>query len=296
MDSHSKPARRCKICGKEATVRAFGMNLCDEDFTRLFERRIEKVMKKYRPEGKMALALSGGKDSMVLLHYFAKENYDFFGYFINLGIGEHSDKMEKLVREAAKKYGVELVVTNLREEYGFGIGDIKGKHCSACGTVKRYLMNKIPRENGASIVATGHNMDDFLDFFFKNTLAKNYQWNRNMVPYLPSEHPKLLPKIRPLYLLGDREIEMYAKINDVPYSPEKCPLAKFSGWKEIFYDIEEKKKNFRYQMILSIWEMADFFPEEKREIGECKRCGEPTSGEVCAFCKLRERYGNSYKN
>ncbi|ADD08577.1 PP-loop domain protein [Aciduliprofundum boonei T469] len=287
---------RCKICGKEAVTYAFGMNLCKEDFNRLFERRIEKVLKKYKPEGKIAIALSGGKDSMVLLHYFAERDYDIFGYFINLGIGEHSDKMEKLVRNACKEYGVELIVTNLREEYGFGIENVRRKPCSACGTVKRYLMNKVPRENGASVVTTGHNMDDFLDFFFKNTLAKNYQWNRNMVPYLPSEHPKMLPKIRPLYLLGDKEIGMYAKLNNVPYSSDKCPLAKFSGWKEIFYEIEAEKKNFRYQMILSIWEMADFFPEERRELRECKKCGEPTSGEICAFCKLRDRYGNPYKN
>ena len=272
------------------------MNLCKEDFNRLFERRIEKVLKKYKPEGKIAIALSGGKDSMVLLHYFAERDYDIFGYFINLGIGEHSDKMEKLVRNACKEYGVELIVTNLREEYGFGIENVRRKPCSVCGTVKRYLMNKVPRENGASVVATGHNMDDFLDFFLKNTLAKNYQWNRNMVPYLPSTHPKMLPKIRPLYLLGDKEIEMYAKLNNVPYSSDKCPLAKFSGWKEIFYEIEGKKRNFRYQMILSIWDMADFFPEERKELRECKKCGEPTSGEICAFCKLRDRYGNPYKN
>lgn len=285
---------RCKICGKEASIRAFDMNLCDEDFNRLFERRVERIMKKYSPKGKIALALSGGKDSMVLLHLFSKWNLNFFGYFINLGIGEHSQRMEKLVREACEKYGVELVVTNLREEYGFGVGDFRGKACSACGTVKRYLMNKIPRELGANVVVTGHNMDDFLDFFFKNTLAKNYQWNRNLVPYLPSEHPKMLPKLRPLYLLGDREIEIYAKLNNVPYSPEKCPLAKFSGWKEVFYDIEAKKRNFRYQMILSVWEMAEFFPEVRAEIKECARCGEPTSRDVCAFCKLQERY--SYKN
>ncbi len=286
---------RCKICGGDAEVYAFGMPLCREDFNRLFERRIEKVMKRYNTGGKIALALSGGKDSMVLLHYFAKKDYDFFGYFINLGIGEYSQRMEKIVRDAAKMYGVDLIITNLQEEYGFGISDIRRKPCSACGTVKRYLMNRVPRENGASVVATGHNMDDFLDFFFKNTLSKNYMWNRNMVPYLPAEHPKLLPKIRPLYLLGDREIEIYARMNDVPYSPEKCPLAKFSGWKDIFYDIETRKKNFRYQMILSVWRMAEFFPKEERELQECSVCGEPSSGEVCAFCKLRARYGKDYK-
>jgi len=240
------------------------------------------------------IALSGGKDSMALLHYLWEKEYEITGYHINLGIGEYSTFIEELIREYTKKLGIELIVTNLPEEYGLSIGAIKRKPCSACGTVKRYLMNRVPRKNGAKIVVTGHNMDDFLEFFTKNIMGKNYSWNRKLIPYLPSEHPKLLPKIRPFYLVGDKEIEIYAKIKNVSYSKENCPLAKLSGWKDIFYEIERRKKDFRYQMIRSIWEMSSFFPEEKVELKECKVCGEPTSREICSFCTLRERYRGKF--
>ncbi len=285
-------AMKCRICGKDAKVHAFGMWLCEDCFLRLFSRRVDKILKKYLPKGEVWIALSGGKDSMALLQYMVEREYDVVGYHINLGIGDYSTQIEEIVRRYAKELNIELVVTELRKEYGFSIGDIRRKPCSACGTVKRYLMNRVPREHGAKIVATGHNMDDFIEFFMKNILGKNYSWNRKLVPYLPSEHPKLLPKLRPFYLVGDREIEIYAKIKRVLYSEEKCPLAKFSGWKDIFYEIEKRKKDFRYQLIRSVWEMAPFFPEEKVELRECRVCGEPTSREVCAFCTLRDRYSH----
>ncbi len=266
------------------------MNLCNDCFLRLFSRRVDKIVKRYMPKQGIWVALSGGKDSMALLHYLWEREYEVTAYHINLGIGDYSNRMEKMIRDYTTNLGIELVITNLRKEYGFSIGDIRKKPCSACGTVKRYLMNKVPRENGAQILATGHNMDDFLEFFTKNMLGKNYSWNRKLVPYLPAEHPKLLPKIRPFYLVGDREIEIYARIKNIVYSEEKCPLAKFSGWKEIFYEIEKKKKDFRYQMIRSVWDMSSFFPEERVKLRECKICGEPTSRDICAFCTLREKY------
>ncbi len=281
---------KCKICGKEATIHAFGMPLCKDDFVRLFERRVERILKKYKmKDKKIAIALSGGKDSMVVLHYLVTHDYNVFGYFIDLGIPPVSEISKNIVMKSCKEYSIPLVITDLRKEYGFTVADFRGKSCSICSTIKRYLINKVPREEGAEVVATGHNMDDFMEFFFKNMLGKNYVWNRNMVPYLPSEHPKLLPRIRPLYLVGDMETKLYADIIGIRYSPEKCPFAKFSGWKDIFYDIERKKRNFRHEMIRSIWEMAEFFPEYDVELKECKICGEPTSREICSFCTLKNK-------
>ncbi len=265
------------------------MFLCREHFLKIFSRRVDKILKKYRVSREIWVALSGGKDSMALLHYLWSKGYKVTGYHINLGIDGYSKHVENMVRRYAGELEVPLVVTDLRQEHGFGISDIKRKPCAFCGTVKRYLMNKVPREQGAEIVATGHNMDDFIEFFLKNLLGKNYTWNRKLIPYLEAEHPKLLPKVRPFYLVGEREIEFYAKINNVLYLEEKCPLAKFSGWKDIIAEIEKRKKNFRYEMINSIWEIAEFFPEENRELKECKICGEPTSRDVCAFCTLRAR-------
>ena len=267
------------------------MHLCKECFVRIFERRVEKCIKKYRMRGKnekIWVALSGGKDSLVALYVLKKfSDSELYAYHINLGIEGYSERMEEVSREFAKKMNVPLKITDLEDEYGIAVAKFaRKKTCAVCGTIKRYLMNKIPREEGATMLATGHNADDIMDFFVKNFLARNYHWNRKLVPRIEGEHPKLLTKIRPLYFVGDREVATYALINEIPVEREECPYAKFSGWKEIFYEIEKKKKYFRTEMINSIAIAAEFFPEEERELRECKICGEPSNNEICGFCRI----------
>ncbi len=285
---------RCDACRRaRASVRGFGMNLCEECFIRIYRRRVFHVIKAHNlveRGDRIAVALSGGKDSIVALKMLKEYGADVFAYHINLGIPGYSEEMESISREFAAQLRVEIHVTSLQEEFGFRVVDIKGrKACSACGTVKRYLMNRIPRELGATKVATGHNMDDILEFFLKNLLSGNYAWNRKLVPHNPSEHPLVLPRIRPLFEVGERETLSYALLTDLPVRAGRCPLAKFSGWKEIIYEIDRKKKNFRVQLIRSVRELAAHMPGEDIVWMECAVCGEPTSREVCAFCSLRAR-------
>ena len=269
------------------------MNLCEDCLIRIYRRRVFHTIKAYglvSKDDRVAVALSGGKDSMVALSMLREYGADVFAYYINLGIPGYSDEMERISRKFADDLGVEIFVTSLKDDYGFRVVDIKGrKACSACGTVKRYLINRVPRELGATRVATGHNMDDILEFFLKNLLSRNYAWNRKLVPHNPSEHPLVLPRIRPLFEVGERETLAYALLTGIPVRADRCPLARFSGWKEIIYGIERKKRNFRTQLIKSVRDLAEHMPRENVTWGACRSCGEPTSREICAFCSLRAR-------
>ncbi|HID25260.1 MAG TPA: hypothetical protein EYP23_02190 [Thermoplasmata archaeon] len=57
-------------------------------------------------------------------------------------------------------------------------------------------------------------------------------------------------------------------------------------WYETIYGIEKWHKKFRNQMIRAIEKMSEYFEAEMEEIRSCKVCGEPTSQDVCGFCKL----------
>jgi len=57
----------------------------------------------------------------------------------------------------------------------------------------------------------------------------------------------------------------------------------------LIYEIEEWQKDFRFQLAKSIEKMSNFFESKETPIRECSICGEPTSQEVCAFCKLTKK-------
>jgi len=262
---------------------------------------------------KIFVALSGGKDSATALfavkEYIEKNNVscELKAFHINFCL-PISERVQKAVEKQAKLAGIELETVYIKD-LGVSLEEITKKSsrpiCSICGVIKRYLMNKIPREKGANKIATGHNMDDFLVFFFKNFLNKNFEWISKFKPKLRSEHPKLLTKIRPLFYVGNKECELFCKELGIEYIEEDvCPYTYYAWsidpkrkkWYETLYYIESFHKDFRYQMAKSIASSARFFKSKKGKILDCKLCGEPTNQEICGFCKLVRKSKNESSN
>ncbi|WP_258870555.1 hypothetical protein [Pyrobaculum aerophilum] len=74
------------------------------------------------------------------------------------------------------------------------------------GAVKRYLLNKVPRELGATKVATGHHAHDFLAYYFKNLAGRHFEWNFKILPRLDGQG-LILTRIRPLIFARPEENE-----------------------------------------------------------------------------------------
>ncbi len=272
---------------------------------KIFEQRIFRTIKNYglvENGDKICVALSGGKDSacaLFLLKKYAEKNKincEIKALHLNLGI-KGFEKMVELCEAQANLAGVKLYVFDAKS-YGIDVEELSVKKkrpvCSVCGVVKRYLLNKLARELACNKLATGHNMDDFLVFFFKNLLSKNYCWIAKFRPKTGSPHEKIICRIRPLFFVGNRETEILCERNGIPYSESACVYSKSSAiirkrenWYRMLYSFERLQKDFRYLLAQSVAEMSRFFEKTcKEEFKECKLCGEPTSQEVCGFCKL----------
>ncbi len=252
------------------------------------------------------VGLSGGKDSLAAA-YFLKEFVDRRGIDAEI-VGFHLDwdlEGSGIVRQTVQKQcevlGIPLKLFSVADEISLEELSRRDRRpiCSLCGTIKRYLLNRVPRQMGATKLATGHHADDYIVFFFKNFLGRNFEWISKFKPLLRGDHPKQLTRIRPLMEIGSVETEFVCKELGLPYlAQEVCPYVslkrrldrKRRRWYETIYEIESWQPNFRRIFVDSIIASSDFFrAAESSPLRECARCGEPTSLEVCAFCRFKEK-------
>jgi tRNA(Ile)-lysidine synthase TilS/MesJ len=163
-------------------------------------------------------------------------------------------------------------------------------------------MNKIPRELGATKIATGHHGDDILVFFIKNILGMNYSWIGKFRPKVESDNPKLLTKIRPLFFVGRKENEEFVKNLGVTYVQESLCIyfkekiklyEKTNKWYDIIDKLESEVPGFKERLLNSVIKISSYFESEDK-LKFCKICGEPTNTEMCAFCRIT-KYVNTVR-
>ncbi len=289
---------KCKFCGKPAVERLkqYRLSLCRDCYVDFYERLVERAVKKYRivRKGERILAcVSGGKDSSAMLSVLkslsSRLSFEVNAMFIDLGIkkNNYSEKSLSSVRELCRILDVELSIVKL-SDFGIDIEKAGRKKCSACGTAKRYIMNRFARESGFDCVATGHTSDDIVTFFFKNWLSGNFAWSTKFLPRTEG-FDKVVTRIRPLYFSSERENTVYCLCKKIPFTSENCPYAPEDEWKEIVYEIERRKPGFRRAFVTNLVKYLEGEQKKHEEYTYCKVCGEVTTAEVCAFCRLRER-------
>jgi uncharacterized protein (TIGR00269 family) len=133
---------------------------------------------------------------------------------------------------------------------------------------------------------------------FGNVLHWQTDYLGRQLPVLPARHgfPR---KVKPLVRLGERETAAYCVLRGIDYIVEECPMAagnKHLGYKEALNAIEATSPGTKHDFYFGFLARASarFTPEaaaEQEALRSCERCGAPTPGDVCAFCRLVERAG-----
>ncbi len=273
-----------------------------------YKKKVFETIEKYdliEKNDKIFVALSGGKDStatLFLLKEYA-ENYvnaEIVAFHINLNF-KYSDTIEEVVKEICRIAKVDLIVKNVKE-YGIDILKIskikKRPVCSVCGLIKRYLMNKVAKENRATKLATGHHMYDFLLFYFRNILTNNFEWNFKILPKLKAYTDKFVTKIRPLIFVKPEENKYFCEINKIPFLTI-CPYSiscdyigcHASKLSVSIYELIRNEKidweNFLKSVItFNKKYFSTYLKEQEEKIGRCEICNEPSNQKICGFCKL----------
>jgi tRNA(Ile)-lysidine synthase len=166
--------------------------------------------KLFHPRQKILLTVSGGVDSMVLLHLFETSEFSYGIAHCNFQLrGTDSEKDEELVKKYASNLGVPSFFIKFDT---LEFAKIHGISVEMAARKLRYeYFEKVRRDNNFDLIATAHHQDDLTETFFLNLSRKTG------IRGLTGIKEKTQNIIRPLLFAGRKEIENYARSNNVEY-------------------------------------------------------------------------------
>lgn len=269
-----------------------------EEFNRNIENTVRKTVEDYKlleSGDKIAVALSGGKDSILTLYMLNKFldefNLDLVAITVDEGISGYRNEGVEASRKNAEELGIKLIEKSFSEEFNFNLDDIFSNYksaCIPCGVFRRYLLNKTAYEVGASKIATGHNMDDEIQSFTMSFARADFRRFSKFGPKLDTIHPKLIPRIKPLWHVPEIDVGMWAVLNDVEVHFAECPYSHMSArskMKEFLNKMESKRKGTKAN-ILKSFDKTLHFEKKPASLYECEKCGEPSSLNICKACEM----------
>ena len=298
---------KCKFCGREAVYfRPYsGEALCMKCFLDSVERKVRANISKYEmfePDDRIAVAVSGGKDSLSLLYILDKIEREFpkselIAITVNEGIKGYRNESIEIAIEFCRKLGVEHKVCNFKEFYGLTLDEIVEKSdgtynpCTYCGVLRRKILNVVAREIGADKLAVAHNLDDEAQTVIINFVRGDPNRIARVKPTTDIVHPKLVKRVKPLCTIPEREIVLYAYFRKIRFQRSQCPYVAESLRNEIrntLNRMEFMHPGTKYAIFRAAEKIRP--PLEaaigKPKINECEICGEPTPTKICKACQL----------
>ncbi len=306
MIGESENMRRCSKCEEKSILyqRYSGMDLCKSHLKNSIEKKVKNYFRencRIRKNDTIAVALSGGKDSSVLL-YIIKDifgewpNLDIYTISIDEGIGKYRNESLEKAKSLSESLGIENHIYTFKEELGVSLDEIaeidkNERACSYCGILRRWILNKSSKEVGADWLAVGHNLDDesqsalmsFLDGEVENIASLGGK---------PTKLKGFTPRIKPLRKIPEKEIALYAKINrDIGAHFDECPYSYQALRQEVRSMLNKYERGHpgtKYSILSTIDKIAPILSEEinSLELDECSCCGEPSKNDKCRTCEL----------
>jgi len=295
---------RCTKCSNEAVeyVRYNGSHLCHEHFLEYVERRVKKELRRQVDldgKRKVAVALSGGKDSSVALYIICKalrgrRDIEVEAITVDEGIAGYRPKTLFKAKELTESLGVRHHFISFQEEVGRTMDDLalrlgdKGP-CTYCGVLRRRCMNRAAKEIGADVLATGLNLDDTAQSILMNFTRGDVERLARLGPHAKVQ-PGLIPRIQPLRSIPERESYLYAMLRHLPFSDDECPYAQLAlrnEYRAIVDDLEDRHPGTKFAILASYDEIRPclIMAHPPSELRTCD-CGEPTIRKKCMTCEL----------
>ena len=298
----------CSKCKKPAVtfIRYNGTHLCKDHFIDYFEKRVKKDIKKQGKtlnSSKIAVAISGGKDSTVALHiihdiFSYRPDIQIYAICVDEGIKNYRDKSINYVKENCKKLNIELHIVSFQELFDITMDDIAKKgdeigECSYCGVFRRVCLNQKAKQLKLDKLVTGHNLDDMAQSILMNFANSDLKKLARLGPHRKIQ-PGLVPRMLPLRTIPEKENMLYAILKNISFYDGECPYstrALRGTFRDVVDNLEFQNPGTRHSILNSYDSIKKSLLEKYPpvELNKCDICGEPTSQKLCKACILKKR-------
>ncbi|MBU2487999.1 MAG: adenine nucleotide alpha hydrolase family protein [Proteobacteria bacterium] len=296
-----RPVGKCTRCKAPAAVRLPSHNsmFCPDCFDQFFLTAVIRALKivPLPREAPVAVAVSGGKDSLAVWDVLHRLGFETRGVHLDLGIPQFSEASIDAAREFAEKRGLPLAVHSLEELFGHPLPRIRSQVrmdiCSVCGTVKRSYLNLLARQAGAGVLVTGHNLDDEAARLMGNLIHRRKRYLEKLYPFLAAAHPAQAARAKPLYRVDEAEIRAYTSLNHIRPAQGGCPFSRGATstyYKTALLWMEGEMPGTKRDLLWG--HIRENGPPQGDAFGSCERCGEPTGAPLCGVCRLKDRMEN----
>jgi uncharacterized protein (TIGR00269 family) len=248
-------------------------------------------------DNRIAVAISGGKDSLALLKILweieqDKPKSELIAISIDEGISGYRDEALRIAKKYCKEFDVEVYTTSFNELFHETMDDIAERDrelgtCSYCGVLRRKALNTAANKVSADRLATGHNLDDMAQSVLLNILRGDIQRIEGFEPG-GKEMETFVRRVKPICEIPERETTFYVYINDLEFQNIPCPYASEAMRNDVrqFLNMMEIKRPGTKYIVYQTG--VKLRPEaiETQIINRCELCGSPTTGIICRTCEL----------
>lgn len=185
-----------------------------------------KAIKEYqliKPNDKICVCMSGGKDSFVMAKLFQElkrhSDFEFEVEYLVMNPGYNQKNLD-VIKNNLKLMKIDAVI---KDTDIFEIANLQEKSpCYLCAKMRRGALYKLAKELGCNKIALGHHFDDVIETTLMNML--NVGSFQTMLPKLHSQNYEKMELIRPLYYIREKDIINWKNYNGLEFIACACKL------------------------------------------------------------------------
>ena len=220
-----------------------------------FVRRAVDDYNMIEENDRIAVGVSGGKDSLVLLEVLAEmqrfypKKYEIVAITVDMGFKDSDySEIEKFCRRLNIEYRI------VKTEIAKIIFDVRHESnpCSLCAKMRRGSLHATAQELSCNKVALGHHYDDAIETFMMNLFFEGRLGCFSPVTYLSNRKIKL---IRPLIYAQEKDVSYFARRRTLPVAESLCPedrATERENMKNLLAELERGNKGLKHRIFTAM--------------------------------------------